>query len=96
MTPDCDGGVVLMVALPASRSMPIGARPPYEGLTTSIFWIPLFSHSAASVGNRAPPHGGGASGGVLSSASDDDGGGFQARCASSANLRVEDAVVALL
>jgi hypothetical protein len=38
--------------------------------------------TAASVGNRAPPHGGGASGGVLSSASDDDGG-FQARCASS-------------
>jgi hypothetical protein len=31
-------------------------------------------YSAASVGNRAPPHGGGASGGVLSSASDDDGG----------------------
>jgi len=30
--------------------------------------------TAASVGNRAPPHGGGASGGVLSSASDDDCG----------------------
>ena len=33
--------------------------------------------TAASVGNRAPPHGGEASGGALSSASDDDGGGFR-------------------
>jgi hypothetical protein len=33
--------------------------------------------TAASVGNRAPPHGGGGSGGVVSSASDDDGGGFR-------------------
>jgi hypothetical protein len=32
---DCD--VMLMVALPASRSMPIGAPAPCDGLTTSIF-----------------------------------------------------------
>ena len=47
------------------------------------FWRYRRCLSAASVGNRAPPHGGGASGGALSSASDDDGGGFKARCASS-------------
>jgi hypothetical protein len=33
--------------------------------------------TAASVGNRAPPHGGGANRGGFSSASDDDGGGSQ-------------------
>ena len=35
--PDREDGVTLMVAVPASRSMPIGAPPLCDGLTTSIF-----------------------------------------------------------
>jgi hypothetical protein len=46
MTPDRDGGVTLMVALPVSRSIPIGAPRPGEGLTTSIF---CRSHSSRQV-----------------------------------------------